>query len=90
MAAAAGMSTLKSSFCGASLKTSVLGSSKTSSQQVSFAVRAAGYDEELVKTAVSLLLLLPIGLISSLFKNVLRVLILLFARVSSLRLVVCV
>lgn len=46
-----GMSTtLKSSFCGASLKQTAL--NKPASTQVAFAVRAAGYDDELVKTAV--------------------------------------
>lgn len=46
-----GMSTtLKSSFCGASLKQTAL--NKPASSQVAFAVRAAGYDDELVKTAV--------------------------------------
>lgn len=52
MAAAVGMSTdmaLKSSFRGASLKQSVL--NKPASTHVAFAVRASGYDEELVKTA---------------------------------------
>jgi len=55
MAAAMGMSTgmaLKTSFYGSFLKQkSDLGGNKTASH-VALAVRAGGYDEELVKTAV--------------------------------------
>lgn len=57
MAAAVGMSTgmaLKSSFCGAPLRQGGVVAAKP--EAVAFAVRAGGYDEELIKTAVCLLM----------------------------------
>lgn len=57
MVAAVGMSQVSSSgikwsFCGTSLERKAAAASKATN--VAFAVRAAGYDEELVKTAVCL------------------------------------
>ena len=54
--------TLKSSFCGASL--SPASASPARAENVAFAIRAGGYTDELIKTAVSacLVVVIDVGL----------------------------